>query len=83
MESYTSMSNEGIEAAIHANEERMAALPTAEPVGFGMSLSGSDFEGLMWALKVAADCEGATEETADWAAGFASSIAEALGVEFI
>ena len=75
MESYTSMSNEGIEAVVKKFQA------SSEP-RFPIELSKSDFEGLMYALQAAHDYA-EDEPTQDWAGSFASSIAETLGVEFI
>ena len=71
--SHTAMSDEGIRAVI----ERL-------PEHYDMSLNRADMQRLIRAL-VATEEEhvGIDDAFAEWAAGFVSTIAETVGVEFV
>jgi hypothetical protein len=85
MDSFAYMSDEGIQAVLNANNERVA-----EEWGIGKALypiefSRQDFEGLVMCLAHMYNHppEDDAEVYSEWAADFLSGIAETLGIEFI
>ena len=85
MESYTYMSDEGIQAVIRAMR-KTSINPETMSANYDMSLNSEDFAMIMKVLQfVWSNAMNSTDEgdLAVAAGDFASSIAETLGVEFI
>ena len=80
MQSFTGMSDPAIAATVRNMEEDCDRKGTHT---YRIEFNRSDFRRLMWSLQCISDGTVADANTMEWAASFASGIAETLGVEMI